>query len=88
MIPFLVVLQAGFKFPMFPMDKSTITVPSIRTSFKDRHIALSCMDDIHCPKGSRCYVPLEFPKISGVCVVTYDSKFVGNHEEIIWNTDS
>ena len=62
--------------------------PFTRISGKDGHVALRCAEDIHCPKGSRCYISLENPELIGVCVVTYDGKFVLSKVDKIWDTDT
>ena len=68
------------------VSKIQSSTPFTRTSCRDRHIALRCTDDIHCPIGSRCYTSIEFPLASGVCVVTYDSQFLVTRLDQIWDT--
>ena len=68
------------------VSRSRSSTPFIRTSCHDRHIALRCMDDIHCPTGSHCYKSIKFPRASGVCVVTYDSQFLIEKLDKIWDT--
>jgi len=84
----LAFMQIGSIFPIH-MDyvaKRRSSTPFTRRSCADGHVALRCTEDIHCPKGSRCYVSLEFPESAGVCVVTYDSKFVLQKIDKIWDT--
>jgi len=81
-------INMGRIFPihMDYVSKRRSSTPFTRTASSDRHVALRCTSDIHCPKGSRCYVSLEFPQSAGVCVVTYDSKFVLQKIDKIWDT--
>ena len=90
MLALFAFMQIGNIFPIH-MDyvaKRKSTAPFTRLSCTDGHVALQCTSDIHCPKGSRCYISVEFPESAGVCVVTYDSKLVLPKIDKIWDTDT
>jgi len=75
-------------FLLFPfMVNTDNTKPYVRSTPNDGHVPLRCSDDIHCPLGSKCYIPKNYNGNSinpGVCVVTYDKKLLNNPNVEIW----
>ena len=74
-------------FLLFPFMVNKDTKPYVRSTPNDGPFPLRCSDDIHCPLGSKCYIPKNYNGNSinpGVCVVTYDKKLLNNPNVEIW----